>query len=353
MEPRAKVNIRDVAKTAQVSVATVSRVLNDKPGVGEATRERVLEVAKQLGFVPNHTARGLSGRRTDCIGFVVRYHREIADHDPFYSAIMVGAEWELRKHQLHLIPVTVGESADEAILQSVQAGRFDGFICAGPEISASLILRLVGWGYPTVLVDNRLKHARLSAVMSDDRVGAKEAVAHLISHGHQRIACLSGPLDWPSNRERYEGYVQAMQDAGAGNRVCIVSRGETTIHSGYDAMSEALQIGISAVFCANDAMALGAIRRIREANVSVPAGVAVVGFDDIFLAEHCDPPLTSVRVHKERMGLLAARRLCDVISGNDLPETTLVGCDLVVRSSCGCRQGAVGADQAGDGAVSA
>lgn len=375
--------IRDVAAKAGVSVATVSRVLNGKGGAGEATRGRVLAAASSLGFVPNASARRLTSARPDSFGFIVRYHRVRRNEDPFYSVVLYSASAELGRRGYHLVPLPVGEMELDHLLRMVAGGRFGGFLLAGPEVPVELARQVAAQGLPMVLIDNRFQEMPdVPAVAGDDQGGAVQAVQHLLGHGYRRFACLSGPLEWPSSRSRYSGYASTLALAGAEGVARVVEMHETTELSGYQAFSrlweECQKEGEpvpEAIFCVNDAMALGALRAARENGLEVPRDVAIVGFDDVAMAAEARPALTTVRVFTDYVGAVAARILLEMVErGRDahrgegvdgrfpgspvgIGETVLVGTKLVVRQSCGCaavldegglRSDAEAVDQAGD-----
>jgi LacI family transcriptional regulator len=327
-----KLRIKDIAERLGVSTATISRALNDKPGVSNKLRQRVHELAAELDFTASPVARGLVGARTGAVAFILQDQAFPVSSDPFYFLIMRGAERELDRAGYHVVLSTIGNRPDNNgdIPRVVRERRVDGLILAGPEIDPSLILSLVRTGLPVVLVDNALERTPLNCVLCDDREGARSAVEHLIGHGYKQIVFVGGPTSWLSTQERQKGYEYAMRDAGLS--VEVVHESVTTIDAGLGAGCKlfAGKIKLAAVYAVNDAMAMGVIRAAREAGLSVPADVAVAGFDD-------DPPLTTVRVNKEIMGELAARRLLELIGDEQQPHCRIiVGTTLVVRQSCGC-----------------
>ncbi|MBE3576981.1 MAG: LacI family DNA-binding transcriptional regulator [Limnochordales bacterium] len=345
----ARRTIRDVAAEAGVSVATVSRVLNDKEGVGEKTRARVLAAAARLGFVPNDSARRLTSAQPDSFGFIVRYHRVRRNEDPFYSAVLYAASAELGRHGYQLVPLPVGEMEAEHLRRLVGSGRLGGFLLAGPEVPAELVREVAAQGLPLVLIDNRDPELPNTPVVAgDDQGGAAQAVQHLLTHGYRRFACLCGPLTWPSSRNRYFGYAGALALAGAEGGARVVSMPETTEASGYQALLRLLEEVRTtgepmpqALFCANDAMALGALRAAKDQGFRIPQDLAIVGFDDVAMAAEATPPLTTVRVFTDRIGVAAARVLLGMVAGDVAAppvagQTVLVGTELVVRQSCGC-----------------
>ncbi len=333
--------LSDLAKELGVSTATVSRVLNDQPGVGAETRQRVLEAVARRGYAPNHSARALATSRTENIGFVL-YAKSITS-DPFYSRIVQGVESECTQHGYHLFVSTLHPeqiARPDISFPLIRSRRVDGLILAGPDIPARFILALHSRKLPIVLVDNALNEMSLDVVLSDDEVGAYTAVRHLLNLGRRSIVCLSGPRQWISNSQRQAGYARAMREARLKTHIVEVS--ETTTESGREAMQRAWSSvpHLDAIFAINDAMALGAMQVIQSRDLSVGKDVAVVGFDDLAWTEAYNPPLTTVRIHKEQMGRVAASRLLELIADScSAPVRSLVGTELIVRQSCGAPVG--------------
>ncbi len=334
--------IKDIAERLGVSVATVSRALNDKPGVGDNVRRRVLELAAEVAFTPHGAGRGLSTARTQTLGFIVRRKVFPAGRDPFYLHIMHGVEEAVAERGYHVILSSVGDpdgTRPTPDLPLVRENRVDGLILAGPDLDRALILALHQAGMPLVLVDNILRQTALDVVLSDDREGALAMVGHLLGHGHEQIAFLGGPPQWISTAERAAGYHEALAGAGKRAFATVVHEAETTVESGYSATRRLLAQAVvpTALFAVNDSMAIGALRALREQGRRVPADVAVVGFDDIDAAQHTHPPLTTVRIFKERLGRVAAGRLLDRLADPATPsQRTYVGTELIIRQSCGC-----------------
>jgi LacI family transcriptional regulator len=331
--------LKDIAEQLGVSVATVSRALNDKPGVADDLRRRVLELAAELDFTPNMVARSLNGARTGAVGFVVHHHDFPFSSDPFYFVILRSVERALAQEDYHVILSTVGDKSGLQTddLRIVRERRVDGLILAGPDIDAALVLSVAQHGLPVVLVDNALERTPLDCVLSDNREGARAVVEHLLEHGHEQVAFIGGPSSWLSTRERQAGYEEAMREAHL--ETTVIHESATTIATGVAAGRRLFHSATrpTAVFAVNDVMAVGLIRAVREAGLRVPADVAVAGFDDISLAEVSDPPLTTVRIAKELMGELAARQLLQLIkTERQLPVKTTAATTIIIRASCGC-----------------
>lgn len=331
---------RELAERLGVSVATVSRALNDQPGVSTEIRDRVLRAASEMGYSPDIRARSLATSVTHTAAFVVLNAGHPAAEDPFYPIIMAGAEAYLSQHSYHILVTTVD---DEAMarprgLPVVSEKRVDGLIVAGPDISASFILGLATAGVPLVLVDNCLTQTAVNCVLNDDEGGAYAATCHLIEHGHAHIAFLSGPQEWVSNRERARGYRRAMEEKRL--EPLMLCGSETTISSGAELVRQGLERwpDLTAVCAVNDAVAIGAIRAATKLGYRTPEDLSVVGFDDISWAAMNEPRLSTVHVFKRRMGELAAQRLLDCIRNPEGPPAkVVVSTELVLRDSC-CRR---------------
>lgn len=331
---------KEIAERLGVSIATVSRALNDQPGVSPEVRERVLRLANETGYSPDIRARSLATSVTHTVAFVIHSAEHSAAEDPFYPVIMAGAEAHLSRHNYHILLATVDDQAmaRPQAFSVVNQKRVDGLILAGPDISANFILGLVTADIPLVLVDNCLSQTAVNCVLNDDKGGAHGATRCLIEYGHTRIVFLSGPQEWVSNRDRMKGYQQAVQEAGL--EPLILHTSETTIASGKKMMLKALEQwpNLTAVCAVNDAVAIGAIRSATRLGRSIPQDLSVIGFDDISWAAMNEPPLSTVHVFKRRMGELAAQHLLDHIRNPTSPPSKLVvSTKLSLRESC-CRR---------------
>ncbi len=332
---------RELADQLGVSTATVSRALNDKPGVSTETRRRVVSAAQEMGYRPNAAARALSTATTRTVVFAVHRRQFPLAADPFYPGIMRGLEETLSVEHFGVMLLTLSDEdiqAGPTSLAVLQEGRVDALVAAGPDIPPQFILAAASSSLPVVLVDNALRETAIPAVTSDDSGGCRAATCHLVDvHGHTSIALLRGTPGWVSSDERAAGYCEAMDVAGLEPRVVSVEG--TTVETGAEALTEVLKNwpDVTAVVAVNDAMAIGAIRRARELGRHVPEGLAIVGFDDISWAALSDPPLTTVRVPIVQIGRRAGRVLLDYF--NELvtvSSRTTLATELIVRTSCGC-----------------
>jgi LacI family transcriptional regulator, galactose operon repressor len=326
-----------IAKELNVSNASVSRALNDRPGVGSELRERILQRARELKYTPSITARGLVKSQTFGIGFFVREKPGISAHsDPFYGEILHGVEQALANTDYH---VTIGTLTHDILIapqefRFVRERRIDGMILAGPDIPSETIMVMMQSEIPVALVDNQLSHSRINCVNSDDENGAYLAARHLLDLNHRKIGALSGPEQWSSNARRVAGYRRALAEFSL--TLPIERSNRTTIESGEAAYRRLIQQypDLTAICAVNDAMALGAMRAVQQTGKSIPGDISIVGFDDIPLASLNDPQLTTIRVPKRQMGIEVAQRMLAMLSNPDLsPVEILVSVELVTRSS--------------------
>ena len=332
---------RTLADQLGVSTATVSRALNDKPGVSTETRLRVVAAAREMKYRPNAAARALTTATTRTVVFAVHRRQFPMGIDPFYPGIMRGLEETLGAEHYGVMLLTLSDTDlrnGPSSLPVLQEGRVDALVVAGPDIPPQFILAAASGSLSVILVDNVLRETAIPTVTADDSGGCRAATCHLVDvHSHTSIALLRGTPGWVSSDERAAGYCAAMGAAGLEPRVVSVEG--TTIETGAKAVVEALETWpeVTAVVAVNDAMAIGAIREARKLGRRVPEDLAVVGFDDISWAVLSDPPLTTVRVPIVQIGRRAGRVLLDhfddVIT---VASRTTLSTELVVRTSCGC-----------------
>ena len=331
--------IKDVARRAGVAVSTVSLVINGKAKVSEKTRKKVLRAIKELNYHPRRVARGLVTRHTGNIGFILT-HDHFSQSEPFYTKIFLGTEFEARKLDYYILLTTVDREfhGRESIPRFLLERNVDGVIFAGTTPDA--LFWYVRDRVPHIFVDYYPKETKATAVVIDNFDGGYQAVSHLVQLGHRSIAFLGGEMDHPSLSERYEGYKKALADHGISydTRLVVANEAYAGNEQGYRATCRLLEDGIkfTGVIAGNDAMAVGCIRCLRDHKINVPADVSIVGFDDIEAAVLSRPTLTTIRVPKEEMGALAARRLVEIIRGETAPiQKITVPIEIVIRESTG------------------
>ena len=320
----------DVARRAGVSHMTVSRVINEPGRVRASTRERVQNAIEELGYRPNTAARSLVTRRSQIIGVVAL---NLTLFGP--ASILRGIEEAAREEGFFVSIASVPRLTADALRAAVHRllnQAVDGIVIIAPFRAASQTLDAVVGPVPVVAVEGFDLDGPLNVAV-DQRLGGRLAVEHLLSLGHRTVHHISGPLDWTESEGRVEGWRSALR--AARRRVPAVAGGDWSARSGYESMHALLRRGpVTAVFAANDHMALGALHALNEAGLRVPSDVSVVGFDDVPECSHYLPPLTTVRQDFAGMGGQAMRLLAQQIAGAPLDQRAVIlDPSLVVRSS--------------------
>jgi DNA-binding LacI/PurR family transcriptional regulator len=328
---RRQPTLDEVARRAGVSRTAASRVLNNAPYVSPAKREAVERAIKDLGYVPNRTARALATQQTGTVVLAVSLSEPAIFADPFFARIIVGISAVLEETDLHLILALAASPRGEARLQNLlQTNGADGILPMAVRNGHDPLVRIVQRaGLPAVYGGRPLQHEPHWYVDADNYGGARAAVEHLVRAGRRRIAGIGGPAETRVTQDRTRGYTEAL--ALAGLRPHGQREADFTEPGGAEAMRDLLAIhpDLDAVFVHSDNMALGVLRVLRAAGRAVPADVAVVGFDDL---RSTDPPLTTVRQPVEAMGREMARMLLEVIGGG-APSPVVLPTTLVVRGS--------------------
>jgi LacI family transcriptional regulator len=330
------ITIKDVARKAGVSTATVSRVFNNIGPVDEKTRKRVQEVARSLRYTPNAVGRSLSTKRTDAIGLL------LPDlHGEFFSEVIRGADQTAQQSRFHLLVSSSHNHRDEieAALK-VMSGRVDGLIIMSPQIDAQTLKTNLPKSLPVVLLNCFVDGVSFDSLNIDNFGGARAMVQHLIHHGHQRIAIIKGSEKNLDAEERLRGYRQALGEAGAERSETLEISGNFSEESGYEAAKKILAISPrpTAIFASNDSMAVGALSALREIGADIPAEMALAGFDDIPIARFLSPTLTSVRVSISDLGAVAIQKLVHAIREKNVhaKQHLMIPTGLALRESCGC-----------------
>lgn len=328
--------IRDVARRAGVSIATVSRVLNNVGHpVRESTRQRVLEAARELNFSPNDLAKSLLRGRTATIGLLVP---DIAN--TYYADILSGVEAVASERQFAVLLGNTNRDPERQVhyLRVFQEKRVDGVILAGgdtergarsaPWTESGLRIIWIGYGAPGI-----------PAIHPDNEGGAMEATRLLVALGHRAVGCITGPPESNSSRARFAGYRRALQEAGLPLRPEWVTSGGFRPEGGYEAVLRIYRHTSgerpTALFVANDQMAIGALRAFQELGLRVPEDVAVVSFDDVPIARFLRPALTTVAIAGADLGRQAMEMLFEFLDTGRPPASRQLTTRLVVRESSG------------------
>ena len=330
-------SIREVAKMAKVSIATVSRTINQASSVDPKTAARVRKAIEELRYYPNLQARSLVSGRSRILGLIVS---DITN--PFFPELVKGFEdvavqrgYEIIVSSTNYDPVRMALSVRRMLERKVE-----GVGIMTSEMEPSLTDQLVRRKVPTVFLDVGSVHGLISNIQVDYASGINQAVEHLLNLGHRRIGFISGPLSLKSARTRRSAFLECLTRTGILEDEELVTEGDHTIDGGLEAMSRLLLLSNppTAVLASNDLTAMGAMSAARRRNWRVPEDVSVIGFDDIRFAEFTDPPLTTVRLSRRELGETAFRALLNHIQSEN-EETASHGAQypvmpsLVVRSS--------------------
>jgi LacI family transcriptional regulator len=314
----------------------VSFVLNGRPdaAIPQETRLRVEQAARELGYQAHGAARALAGGSSQTIGFVLRQSAEQVSVDALLSETLwgIGSEAHLGGYRVLVEPLAPESGR---YLDLVRSQRVDGLIVSGPRSDDVELAELVADGFPVVL-QGSLPGVEAASVDVDNRAGARAAVDHLVGLGHRRIGCVTNaPLAYTAATERLAGYRDALEAAAVEYDARLVIEGAFDATSGWAAMGQLLERApdLTAVFIASDIVAFGALRALRDAGRRVPEDVSLVGFDDIPLARHFDPPLTTVHLPARALGAAAGRALVDRLAGQDGHGRTVLATELIVRES--------------------
>ena len=322
-------NIRDVAREAGVSYQTVSRVLNDHANIRAETRQKVLDAMARLDFRPNRAARMLATSRSHTVGVLAAVNGSYFGPTSSIAAIEDAAR-EAGYSTMLTNPRDVdAASLREAVRHLIDEG-VEGIVVLAPQTRTAEVLADLGTPIPIVIMQSELRDAD-AGLSVDNELGAALAVRHLLGLGHRRIALVAGPADWTEAAARTRGFEAALRDAG--HEAAAVAAGDWTAESGYAAFQRLRAHDFTAVFCANDQMALGLVHAASDRGVHVPEQLSVVGFDDVPESAHYLPPLTTIRQDFDELGRRAIATLLARVEGTALAYPTPLPPRLTVRAS--------------------
>jgi len=325
--------IKDVAREAKVSVASVSRALNGGGGVTAETSQRIHEAARRLHYVPHAAARMLITRRTNTVGAL------LPDlHGEFFSELIRGIDLAARARGLHLLVSSSHDGAEDAAaaLRAMQ-GRVDGLLILSNHVDAAFLRSNLPAGLPAVLLNSAVKNPAYAVLNIDNYGGAHAMVRHLLEAGHAGVTFIAGPTDNFDAQQRELGYRAAMAKYAPHAAPDVVA-GDFSEEAGYRAGRQLLARTPRprAVFAANDMMAVGCLSAFKEAGVEVPGEIALVGFDDIPIARYVTPSLCTVRVRIADLGRSALEQLAARLEDpRRAPSSHTLACEIVTRASCG------------------
>jgi LacI family transcriptional regulator len=328
-----RITIGELAKIAGVSKTTVSRVINLKPDVDPETRQKILHLIEEYDFHPNAFAKAISSKKSSYVGLIVPHEAAYIFSNPFYTEVMRGVSTEIDQRGYYMVICYAHEAN---YLDIYKQKRVDGFILLSPgSFHKQIIDTLNQESVPYVSTAKISEEDHMTYVDVDNFYGATLVVEHLIGLGHRKIAYLGKPT-LQSSLDRMNGYKAAMQrfDCPCCDQYMMITD-TSSVQGGYDYTRKLMELPErpTAIFLANDMMAIGAMRAVQDLGLRVPEDVSVVGYDDIPLASYVQPQLTTVRQPAFEKGILAARSLIDSLETGDSPKSTILSVELIARQS--------------------
>ena len=330
------VTIKDIAKKAGVSPTTVSRVLNNKPDVSDETKKRIQQVIDELNYNPNGIARGLVLDKTHTLGLVIP---DISN--PFFPEVAKGIEDKAKEAGYSVIFCNTDNhtQGEKEAIELMKSKQVDGMIVslAINDQNKEELDELAAQDFPVVQIDRKIPESGFPAVVIDNQAAAYKATKYLIDLGHQKIAHISGDLEVKPAQDRLAGFKSALQEAGLSCKEELIREGDYSSQSGYREMKELLDLSEqpTAVFIANDLMALGAYEAVFEAGLKLPEDISIVGYDDIEVASVIRPALTTISQPEYQLGVEAAKLLINNLESNEQleQEDRILAAELVERNS--------------------
>lgn len=333
-----KSTIKDVAKKANVSIATVSYVINKSKPISDETKNRVLKAIKSLNYHPSKSAVNLVSGKTGNVGFILTDDHFLRT-EPFYTTIFLGTEFEARGEGYYILLTSIKQDFNEndPLPRFILNKSVDGIIIAG-KVPHNLIERISKYNLPTVFVDYVPPNNGYSKVLIDNIQGALLATNHLIELGHTNIAFIGGDIDHPSLADRLIGYKQALEKAKipVKNNLIVIDAKYPDRQNGFNSAKKLFSKNkhVTAVFTGNDAMAIGALQYLKDNGYKVPQDVSIVGYDDIEADIMLRPTLTTIRVPKIEMGIEALKLIVNTLKNKkSIIKKVLMPVELIIRES--------------------
>lgn len=329
------ITIKDIAKAAGVSTATVSMVFNNKDkSISQTTRDRVLKIGKDLNYIPNSMARSLVTRQTKTLGLVLP---DIAN--PFFPEIARGAEDRAWESGYSIIICNTDDDVDQEnnYLHVLSEKMVDGIILTHSANRNKEKSGLERCRIPIILIDRDYDSPNIMGkVLVDNTEASCKAVNYLIKKGYTKIAYIAGPLNTRTARDRLDGYKKALVENNLRYEENLVMVGEYKTQWGSEAALSLLESeqDFQAIFCGNDLIAIGAMKKLKEKNITIPDDIAVMGFDDIYISSLVDPELTTIKQPNYKMGFEAVRIMIDYLEGKEIEEKNIIlSTELIIRKS--------------------
>ncbi|MGM0500306.1 MAG: LacI family DNA-binding transcriptional regulator [Bacillota bacterium] len=328
--------IKDIAKKADVSVATVSKVMNGYDDIGEVTKAKVLKIIKENNYRPNANAQSLRTNKSFLVGLFFKDHQDSGVKHPFFRGIISGLEERLLENNYDMILFSANWEDQFSYLEKCQFRNVDGAILMGVPKDDPKLPELLNAKIPSVFIDLDISDDKASYIISDNEKGAREAVRHLAELGHQKIAVIEGEEITIPTQKRLAGYKSEMKAQNLEIRDEWIIQGRFSVDGGVKAMEEILKLDDrpTAIFCMGDEIAVGAMQTIKEAGLKVPDDFSIVGFDDIEISQYLNPALTTIRQQKAEMGIEAANMVLKMINKpEEKVEAEIIDTEFVLRNS--------------------
>lgn len=327
------ITMKDIAAKLGVSESTVSRAINNKPGVGEDTKQKILNLARRYNYQPNLLARNLARQESNMIGLILPDISSL-----FYSEVTRAIQDIATKHgyQVMICNTDSDEKRESAYIEWLQGNKIAGIIFLGNGLANNKIINLGLSGYPIVLANRLVEEVMLPSVIIDNNTGAFEATKHLLERGHKRIALINGPKDNLTAQNRFRGYREALKEYNLDYDPKLIINKDWSRECGYQGFLELLNLEEppTAIFAANDLISVGVIEAIKMGGYLIPEEIAVVGFEDTIVTSIIEPPLTTVAQPMYELGSNSAKKLFSLIEDEDIEENIeILTSKLIVRKS--------------------
>ncbi|WP_105617047.1 LacI family DNA-binding transcriptional regulator [Vallitalea okinawensis] len=325
------ITIKDIAKLANVSHATVSRALNDSPLINDETKKRIKEIAEEHNYTPNYNAKSLKLAKSYNIGLFFST-LNIGTSAHFFHEVVKGISGQIDSEYNLVV-----KGIDECPINQISKKNFDGIIVMSQsKADDDFIQAVIDQEIPVVVLNRAIDFGDISCYLSDDRIGVEMAINALFAKGHQHIAIIKGREKFAMATERLEGYYQSFRSHQMKPEDCYMIQGDFSANSGYDGMKTLLDLKEkpTAIFCSNDDMALGAIKAIYEAGMKVPEHFSIISFEDSKIGEYSFPPLTAIQRPVEEVSKIGANRLMVLVKGEEVgKEIKYIRTKLIDRGS--------------------
>jgi LacI family transcriptional regulator len=327
------ITLKMVAEKAEVSVNTASRAINNKPDISKETKKRILQIAKELGYIRNAAAVALRTKKTGTIGVVIADNR-----NPFYAEVLNGIEEAAREKNYHIILANTQRDyrKEEEAINLLLAKRVDGLLITPVQDRDDDIKNLIDTNIPFVIVGRDFKNIEVDAVYNDEVKGGFLATEYLIKKGHKRVALINGFLHKSPAKGRLEGYKKVLKKYGIPFDDALVTIGDIDVKDGYERTKQLLEknLDFTAIFAYNDMMAFGAMQAVKEKGLRIPEDIGLVGYDDILFSSLISPSLSTIRLKKQELGAESVRLLLSRINGNRKKiKKVMLGVELQIRES--------------------